>query len=231
MPPRRNRGPAATSDIPGKILDFVSSFAKGEANDYLEVFQGVMAPWLKALALHGVPRFKAMAARGISCEASNERDGQRYACALPGVADCAACGRKSCLHHAFITWKGDALCWHCASHTVVQMSMNPPQRPEAEGGWRRPNVPPPGGHGVPPQDEKRRQVELEVIRCLQLLGLPRSATASDLEAAFKSYVKRNHPDKVQDPRERELAEQQFKQVSAAYTFLKGVGFGQEARAS
>jgi DnaJ-class molecular chaperone len=70
-----------------------------------------------------------------------------------------------------------------------------------------------------------------VIRCLQLLGLPRSATASDLEAAFKSYVKRNHPDKVQDARERELAEQQFKQVSAAYTFLKGVGFGQEARAS
>lgn len=233
MPPRRSKGPSVEG-IQDKVVEFITSFAKGEADDYLAVFKGALGPWLKLFALNAAPRIKGMMAQGYPCEASNERQGQRYPCDQVSAVQCAACGRKTCIHHSFVTWKGDAICWHCASHTVVQMSLKTP--PGQPPGWQRPNVPPPGGHDVPPRggrppsDPNHRRMQEEVDRSLALLGLNRSASWDDVNKAFRSYVQRNHPDRVPEE-QRAVAQEQFKQVNAAFNFLKEVGWGGQKAAS
>lgn len=251
MPPRKpeskknDRRPAAGASpwerLGGKAMDFVANLAKSEADQYLAAFSGIAAPWLKQFALHALPHLKAAASRQHPCEAATvvPGSGTAQACDQVAAVQCAACARPTCIFHAFLTWKGDALCWQCASHTVQTMAFGPrpeaPPRADAPPAWQRPNVPPPGqgqrtGHGVPPQDAaKKAKLEAEIDRSLALLGLERTATWEQVNEAFRQYTKRNHPDRVPQD-QRSVAEAQFKQVSAAHSFLQGIGWGRSSAA-
>lgn len=218
MPPRRYKTKGSPIDeLIGKGAEIFKNFAKSEADEYISAFKGALAPWLKAFALNAAPRVKSMIAHGLSCDAHNEKDGVRYPCSHIAAVQCAACGRKTCMYHSFVTWKGDAICWHCASHTVMQMNV----------GEQHPSWQPPRGHGVPPRQPRDEQRSSDVDKALAILGLTRSATWEQVNEAFRSYVKRNHPDKVPE-QERAVAQEQFKQVNAAFNLLREVGWGRSA---
>lgn len=236
MPPRREpaRGAAARvhadrsafAGLGRSVVDFVANLGRSEVEGYLSALSGALGPWLKAMAMHGAPRVKANLARGLPCGAENERAGVRSPCDQPAGLQCAACGAETCLFHAFLTWKGDALCWHCVNATVVRAhEQGPSGHPGGHPGWRRPDVPPPRGHDVP-----NARFEAEVDRSLALLGLTRRATWEDVVRAYKFVASTNHPDRVA-PEHKEAAEARLKHVNAAYAFLKEIGWGKgrEAR--
>jgi len=217
MPPRRYKKSNPIDGILEKGAEMLKNFAAGEADDYVSAFKGALAPWLKAFALNAAPRIKAAVSQGLLCEAHNEQNGRRYPCSHSSAVQCAACGRKTCMYHSFVTWKGDAICWHCASHTVMQMSMG-----GAPPAWNNPR-----GHDVPPRSHAPGPRDEDVDKALAILGLTRAATWEQVNDAFRSYVRRNHPDRVPES-DRAVAQEQFKQVNAAFNLLKDMGWGQRA---
>lgn len=213
--PKEKKNGNPIEDILGKAGklagDLAGSLLKGEMDQYAAALQGVMGPWFKVFALNAVPKIKNGVAKGISCDCKNIREGMHSHCEQVAALPCQACGRSTCLYHGFITWKGDAVCWHCVADIIQQRSFKTDEpRP-----------------GRPPSDQNRQRIENEIELSLQLLGLTRSATAEDISRAFRIFAAQNHPDKV-SPDKRAEAEERFKKVSAAYSFLNGIGFGKKA---
>ena len=79
-------------------------------------------------------------------------------------------------------------------------------KPPAGGGGRR--KPP------PPRDPKERQA-------LATLGLEAHVTLAEIKTRFKELAKRFHPDTNAGDRD---AEERFKQISQAYTYLLSCGY-------
>ena len=53
----------------------------------------------------------------------------------------------------------------------------------------------------------------------KVLGVPQSATANEIKAAYRKLALETHPDRQTDPKKREAAEEKFKVVSEAHRVL------------
>jgi curved DNA-binding protein CbpA len=53
----------------------------------------------------------------------------------------------------------------------------------------------------------------------EVLGVPRSATASDVRKAYARIARDRHPDRFSDPAEKERAQEFFKEATAAFNTL------------
>jgi curved DNA-binding protein CbpA len=57
----------------------------------------------------------------------------------------------------------------------------------------------------------------------EVLGLPKSATAADVRAAYVRLAKEKHPDRFRDPTEKQKAEAFFKDLTTAFNTLFNPG--------
>lgn len=168
---------------------------------YVEAFSGALKPWLMSFATQAAPKIKRGFAEHRSCECTN---GPHGSCAQPAALPCEACGKRCCMYHAFLTWKGDAVCWHCVAELIQRKSAG-------------------AGHDVR-EDERKRAQEERIDASLKVLGLTRAAGFEDVKRAFRDFAAKNHPDRSR-PEERAEAERRFKLVSEAYNFLSEIGYG------
>jgi curved DNA-binding protein CbpA len=53
----------------------------------------------------------------------------------------------------------------------------------------------------------------------ELLGLPRTASAADVRSAYARLARARHPDRFSDPAEKARAEEDFKELTAAFNTL------------
>ena len=53
-----------------------------------------------------------------------------------------------------------------------------------------------------------------------ILGVPRDASASHIKSAYRSLVQTLHPDKIQDPQQKHVAQEEFIKIQEAYDVLK-----------
>jgi hypothetical protein len=188
-------------DLAGKAGQLVKNFVRGEMDRYVEAFSGALKPWLMSFATQAAPKIKRGFAEQRPCECTN---GPHGSCAQPAALPCEACGKKCCMYHAFLTWKGDAVCWHCVAELI---------RGKSAG----------AGHDVR-EDERKRAQEERIDASLKVLGLTRSAGFEDVKRAFRDFAAKNHPDRAR-PEERAEVERRFKLVSEAYNFLSEIGYG------
>jgi DnaJ-class molecular chaperone len=65
-----------------------------------------------------------------------------------------------------------------------------------------------------------RYVPEEVIRARKKLGLNGTETWKEIHKKFFSLMKKNHPDKYQDPKEKEKATEITKSLTEAYAILE-----------
>jgi len=208
---RKSKPVSPIDEIVGKAGQFVTSFVKGEMTQYIEAFNGALAPWLKVFTLEAVPKIKRGMQFGHPCECANESGGVRSACAHTAAVACEACGRKSCLYHSFMAYRGEAICWHCVAE-AIKMSAFPSGHDVRNG------------NGRPRSDQYKAKIEAEIARCLNILGLEAGASWDDVHKAFRDKSAKEHPDRF-PAGERHTAEERFKAVSAAYNFLKEIGYG------
>jgi molecular chaperone DnaJ len=52
-----------------------------------------------------------------------------------------------------------------------------------------------------------------------LLGIAKSASQEDIKKAYRNLAKKHHPDKFQDPKEKEEAQKKFQEIQQAYEVL------------
>jgi DnaJ-class molecular chaperone len=188
-------------EVAGKAGQFITNLVRGEMDRYVAAFSGALKPWLMAFATGAVPKIKSGFAAQRPCECTN---GDHGTCPHMAALPCEACGKVCCLYHAFLTWKGDAVCWHCVAELIQGKS-------------------PGAGHDVR-DDQRKRAQEERIDASLKVLGLGRSASFDDIKRAFREFAAKNHPDRAR-PEDRAEAERRFKLVSEAYNFLQEIGYG------
>lgn len=59
----------------------------------------------------------------------------------------------------------------------------------------------------------------EYEKCAKILGLSPYSDIKEIKNAYKKLVVKYHPDKIQNPTKKLIAEQKFKQINNAYHFL------------
>jgi WD40 repeat protein len=65
------------------------------------------------------------------------------------------------------------------------------------------------------------KVGMETLaECYEILGLANGASGDSVKQAYLQQAKKWHPDRFTDPKQRQQAEEQFKQINAAYQRLK-----------
>ena len=53
----------------------------------------------------------------------------------------------------------------------------------------------------------------------EILGVPRTASASEVRSAYAKLARERHPDRFKDPEEKARAEEFFKNLTAAFNAL------------
>lgn len=56
----------------------------------------------------------------------------------------------------------------------------------------------------------------------EVLGLPRGATQEEVSAAYKKLAREKHPDRFRDAKEKQAAQESFKEINQAYERIKSV---------
>ena len=185
------------------------------ARSYADAAQEAFAPWAQAMALGALPAIREVWRQRLACQSSNVVLNAPHApCANRAGIVCAACRRPVCLHHAFLSAKGHAICWQCvqAQQAACYGQAPPPPRPAAAP--------------RPPVDVEKRG------RALRLLGLGEGATWDEVRAAHRTLAGRAHPDRHENEPEAERAQwaRRATAINAAFAFLKAQQEGQSVAA-
>lgn len=203
----------------GTFGRIVSTFAGGDPDGARHVWQGI-GPWLQQLGIAATSRWLPYLILGIPCEV--QELGQR--CPAASIQACAACHKPCCADHAFVSGDGSAVCYVCV-HRVVKESQPkiPGDKPSgsragARADERAPPPPPPGAQGQP-RPPPRPPAEA-YTRARTILGVRRGAPQAVVERKYRELLARWHPDKFRDADKRADAETRFKEIRAAYDFLK-----------
>ena len=222
----REREPESLKD---KVMGFAQTFIRTEAADYAELLSGIIGPWMKAFGAKASVRVKAITARGAPCSHLDTMTRQGP-CTNTANIDCAGCYKLVCLGHAFLSWKGDAICIECVERARLTAREAGHRRPEPPPG-PAPGQPPPGSwgqdpwgapdNGPPPGRKKTPSVDPREYDALRTLGLEPGVTWAEINAEFRAFTKANHPDSV-PPERKAAAEVRFKKVSEAYAILKQI---------
>lgn len=67
---------------------------------------------------------------------------------------------------------------------------------------------------------KSLQKQLHYVDHYKILGLSKSASAADIQAAFKNLVREWHPDRFTNQQDKESAELKMKKINHAYEILR-----------
>ena len=156
---------------------------------------------------HAITRWLTTSQAGIGCQLLTVRDHMRHACPHPAAGACIACGHLVCVHHALAdAQSGDLLCKGCVQKTVMRQQQPGPGGPTPAAG---------APSAVDPAEQAER------IAALDALGLPASASLSDVKRRFKELSKQYHPDTFHGlpEQEKEAREKRYREITRAYHFL------------
>lgn len=224
---RRSREPEPVS-LKDKAFSFVSGFVQTEGAQFAELLSGTIGPWIKQFGLHASGKVKATTARGATCQymVGPTTDGP---CKHTANIECAGCYKLICLGHAFLSWKGHALCIECvevarevAASRGHRAQPPPPPPGPGRGPWG--SAPDDGPWSAPgPRDGQHRtpSVDPREFDALREMGLEPGVTWAEIQKEFRAFSSVNHPDKFQGA-QKVSAEARFKRVSAAFEVLKQI---------
>lgn len=207
------------------LLDTILGAVQHEASAYTASMTEFVAPWLKRFLLHSVPKMKEVGDAGVGCEgALLVPGGAPQPCQAQACLYCAACGKPTCLAHAFVNFQSDAICGACVMETCREKRRRigapapPPHRAYV----------PPGGQAPPPREERRapppppRGVTQELMAraaaANKTLGIEAWMEWPQIEKRYKILLKKYHPD-TYEPAHRPAAEAKYKEVRSAWDTL------------
>lgn len=176
----------------GRIFAGFQFSAPGAAGRVLEQLR----PWVTELTIAAVPRWLPRLALGMPCHVATKGPHGPVRCPSHAVGLCVVCEQPACLRHAFVAVSGDVVCYVCASRHA-----------KAPAGGQ----PPPGPGAAPPQDPPTPKADLAAAR--RVLGVKKSASWPDIQAAYRQKVLKTHPD-------RGGSDDAFRRVQQAYELLK-----------
>ena len=162
--------------------------------------------WVGRVQAQVMLRWRPVVTSGVRCAIGQRMpDGQVAICVEPAIGSCCFCGAPTCLHHALIDENANILCYRCLNEAARSMGKGQPNQPQA-----RNEVPPPPA--VPTDKQKRREY-------LEVMGLEDPVTVDELEEAFRTLMRKHHPDRAPEKR-RAKAEARCKKITEAYHWLK-----------
>ena len=180
-----------------------------------------LKPWLGNLAPAATRKWLPHIARGVECEVPLVSHGAftRRSCEHLAVAACDVCHRPVCLHHARIDHQGDAICYICVADAMQAVPPLQRARARARGGQKP--QPPPGpaaGRQHDPPVQKPPPTQEQKTWAYGVLGLKRSATWKQVQAAHRKLSAKHHPDKQQSAQPGQL----YLDVQTALHILKQI---------
>jgi hypothetical protein len=191
------------------IFDNIVDSIQSELASYAFVGREVIVPWLQRLLVK-LPRKVAheQGERG-PCEVAHVANGAKSRCAGQASIRCAACRRRSCLPHAFVSCQADALCWECVAAQVSARGGHQPHDPRQQQ--------------APPPAVKRGPANSEIEEALMSLKIERGASRDEMKRSYRALLAKLHPDRPGTPAAKAKRESQFKKVRAAFDLLTGPG--------
>ena len=124
-------------------------------------------------------------------------------CDEDAVTDCIVCGDPVCLAHAHVSHRAEAICDEC-----VEFASKAREKKEKKQKRQNRRASPP-----------RNPAESQVAQAFAILGVSPGAPWEEVQSAYKSAAKANHPDRFQGT-QREQAEGRLKNINAAFNILK-----------
>ena len=204
------------------FLGFASRIAStfmGGAPDGPRYAWSAVAPWFTELSKSAAAQWLPRLVHGIRCEVL-QRDPatqQTIACQGSAIAGCEVCHKPCCLDHSFVQKQGFAVCYVCVFSASAERS------PKMPGGNGRP--PDPAGKArqqaggqAPPATPPPHPVDPRFAAARKVLGIKKTAHWVEIEARYKELLRKYHPDR--NPADKAEAERKFKEVRAAFDFLK-----------
>lgn len=207
------------------FLGFASRIAStfmGGAPDGPRYAWAAIAPWLNELSRSATAQWLPRLVHGIRCEVM-QRDPatqQTIACQGSAIAGCEVCHKPCCLDHSFVQKQGAAVCYVCVGAAAAERAADATRIP---GGNGRPPDPArqaraEAGRAPPPATPPPHPIDPRFAQARKVLGIKKTATWNEIEARYKELLRKFHPDR--HPADKAEAEHKFKEVRAAFDFLK-----------
>jgi hypothetical protein len=205
----------AEEGILGAFARIASTFVGGAPDAHRHVWNAI-APWVTDLTRQASHKWLPYLVHGIPCEVLHrDREGFGSRCPGSAIAACSVCRKPCCLNHAFVSNEGLAVCFPCIATSISAAASRIP-RPSAPDAARAdaagPSEPPGAAPAPPPP------LDVRIIAARKVLRVKRSASWPEIDAAYKALLRKHHPDR--NPQNRAQSEARFKEVRAAYDFLK-----------
>lgn len=208
----------------GALGRFAANIADAAPEGTRNVWSTV-GPWVGELTRSASQVWVPHLLLGIPCEVLF-RD---LPCPLPAIAACSVCRKPTCLNHAFAASSAQAICFPCVKRAIAEHAPIPPRvewPPHTRGHQTHPGAPPPedaatgaAGHSPPPSSAPPDPLlRAQLSQARKILKVKRNTSWADVEASYKALLRKHHPDR--NPQDRDRAEEQYKVVRGAYDLLK-----------
>lgn len=182
----------------GGIFDELFSEVQNRVAGYVSVATEILTPWMRRAAMRLGPVVERERRIGGPCEVPAFVDGSLCKCRADADIRCAACRRRSCLGHAFVSHQAEALCWQCVKKAVQSA---PPPVPKV------------------PQQRAARHSRDDIREARDILGVTALETTAEVKKAYRILMKKWHPDIQTDPKKKSSAEAKCVRITAAYNVL------------
>lgn len=191
------------------ILDSILGAVQAKFTGYASVASDILLPWMQQFMVRATPIVEREARSGAKCEIpAIVPPGVRQPCGNGALIRCAVCRRASCLGHVFVNVAAEAVCFECvgvAARARGQTFRHDQQQQQA-----------------PPPQQKPSPRREEIEAALKTLGLEKTASWEEVETAYKSLLRKHHPDRKRTEDGKAKATERFKRVRTAYDALKSM---------
>lgn len=199
----------------GALGRIASTFIGGAPDGHRYAWNAI-APWFQELSKAASMRWLPHLVHGINCQCQvMGPHGQPAPCPGSAIAACVACKFPVCLDHSFVSGKGDAICYVCAVATINAADKQHRAPPPPPGSGPDPRSA--GGYSRAPGAAADPVLSQQLTAARKRLGVKKSASAEEINAAYRMLAKKWHPDR--HPADRVTAERRFIAVTAARDLL------------
>jgi len=195
------------------LEDLFGSLFGGFSRGAPSLVTEVLLPWANRMGVNALARWSPIVASSIRCGLPHKM-GSPHLCANQAISGCGCCKSPVCLDHAMVAANADVICLRCVNETLKIIQERIAKDPSRQPPKSRPMH----------EDEASADREEDRRRHLATLGLDADDEPGleEIKLAYKSLVKKHHPDRVPES-ERKAATKRFLKIQAAYDFLVADG--------
>jgi hypothetical protein len=155
------------------------------------------AKWIISLAQNALVKWRVIGSSGLKCSLKlRGQAGEVISCEAPAVLVCMVCNQPTCLAHALVSSDGSGVCMGCVE-AMKQFRKDPAS---------------PGTTGT----ETREELEKKYLK---ILGIEKGCTKEELVMAYKTLVKKHHPDKQRNSSAKKKAHDRMVELNQAFDWL------------